>query len=182
MKGVLKNLHRYVTWALVSLFFWAWIFILITDAPAGKKLILYAEVPALERQTLSEALEEAMPDHIRFVEARPFSDELFQPGNLLAGDLFIVPESKAAGYKDTFTPIDPQAFAGEELLYLDGVPYGVYVFDEAAGIRRGASFVSYEPGQKYGLFFQAKSKHLGDWNGSDDDAAIRAARRFLCLP
>ena len=35
MKGILKNWHRYLLWATVSVFLWAWIFTLITDAPAA---------------------------------------------------------------------------------------------------------------------------------------------------
>ena len=30
MKGILKNLHRYVFWAIISVVFWAWIFTRIT--------------------------------------------------------------------------------------------------------------------------------------------------------
>ena len=73
MKSILKNWHRYLLWLVVSFFFWAWIFTLITDAPAQKKLVLYADCPAMEREALDAVLEKAMPEGIRFVEARIFS-------------------------------------------------------------------------------------------------------------
>ena len=71
VRGIFRNLHRYTLWLIVSIVLWAWIFTLITDAPAQNKLLLYAEVPAMDRAGLAAVLEEDMPDTIRFVEARP---------------------------------------------------------------------------------------------------------------
>ena len=82
MKGIFKNLHRYVLWLVVSFFLWAWIFTLITNAPAGKKVVLYAGLPAMEREALAAALEADMPEHIRYVETWVFSDEMFSPANI----------------------------------------------------------------------------------------------------
>ena len=110
MKGILKNLHRYVLWALISLVFWAWIISRITDAPAARKVTLYADLPALDRQALSEALEKDLPAGIRFVEAWAFTDEMFSPGNVTMGDLFIVSEEQAETYLVSFAPIDESAF------------------------------------------------------------------------
>ena len=182
MKGILKNLHRYVLWLVVSVFFWAWIFTLITDAPAARKVMLFADLPAMDRDGLAAVLEEDMPETIRFVEARLFTDELFQPANVLSGDLFIVSEAQAAEYLGTFSPLDRTVFSDRSLYLSEGAAYGVCVFDEGAGIRIGTRYVTYLPGERYYLFFNAESRHLGDWNGSRDDAAIRAARAFLALP
>lgn len=184
MKGILKNWHRYILWATVSFFLWAWIFTLVTDAPAGKKLVLYADSPAMERQALSAALEQDMPDNIRFVEARIFTDEMFQPSNLAGGDVLIIPAANIEQYWDTFTfsAIDPEAFPGAILYEAEGMAYAVCVYDEARGIHSGSQYLAYLPGETYYLFFNAASKHLGPWNGSADDAAIGAARAFLALP
>ena len=182
VKGILRNLHRYTLWLIVSVVLWAWIFTLITDAPAQKKLLLYAELPAMDREALSAALEQDMPENIRFVEARPFMDEMFSPANVAAGDVFIVSEAQAESYKDAFSPLDRSAFPGQTFYEIDGGACGVCVYDEAAGIRIGTRYVTYGPGERYFLFFNAKSKHLGAWNGSGDDAALRAAETFLALP
>ena len=184
MRGILKNWHRYLLWATVSFFLWAWIFTLITDAPAAKKLVLYADCPAMEREALDDALEADMPDAIRFVEARVFSDEMFQPSNLAAGDVFIVPEEQVEPYFGTFAfaPLEASAFPGLALLQREGVAYGVCVYDEATDTAVGTEYLAYLPGQRYYLFFNANSRHLGEWNGSADDAAQRAARTFLTLP
>lgn len=182
MKGILKNLHRYVVWALVSVMFWAWIFTRITDAPAARKVLLYADLPDLDRPALSAALEADVPETIRFVEARAFMDEYFTSANVAKGDVYIVPEANAALYLPSFTPIDPTLFPDLPRYESEGKTYGLCVYDEAAGIRVGAGYVLYEPGARYFLFFNRDSLHLGDMNGSADDAAVRVATTFLTLP
>ena len=182
MKGILKNLHRYVLWALISLVFWAWIISRITDAPAARKVTLYADLPALDRQALSEALEKDLPAGIRFVEAWAFTDEMFSPGNVTMGDLFVVSGRQAETYLPSFAPIDESAFPGGTFYTFEGKTYGVCLFDEAAGIRIGTRYLAFQPGEKYYLFFGEKSKHLGAWNGSGDDAAVPVARTLLTLP
>ncbi len=182
MKGVLRNLHRYVFWALVSVMFWAWIFTRITDAPAAKKVLFYADLPDLDRAALSTALQADMPETIRFVEARAFLDEMFDSANVTLGDVYIAPAAHAQEYLSSFTPIDPSAFPDLPPYVSEDKVYGLCVFDEEAGIRIGTRYLLYESGERYYLFFNAASLHLGAWNGSGDDAAIRAARTFLTLP
>ena len=38
VKNVFSQLHTFILWALMSAIFWGWIFTLVTDAPAGKKI------------------------------------------------------------------------------------------------------------------------------------------------
>lgn len=182
MKGILKNWHRYLLWLVVSFFFWAWIFTLITDAPAGKKVVLYADCPAMEREALDAELEKAVPEGIRFVEARIFSDEMFQPTNLTSGDVFILSKEQIDRYLPHCIPLPEAAFPDRFLYEDEGVAYGVLVYDEARGIAIGTEYVAYIPGETYYLFFNAASQHLGDWNGSADEAALSVARAFLALP
>ena len=182
MKGIFKNLHRYVLWLVVSFFLWAWIFTLITNAPAGKKVVLYAGLPAMEREALAAALEADMPEHIRYVETWVFSDEMFSPANIETGDLFIVATDQVDQYRNTFGALDGVDFPDRPLFEIDGKPCGVCVYDEEAGILIGTKYLAYLPGETYYLFFNANSRHLGAWNGSRDDAALRAAQTFLTLP
>ena len=179
MKGIFKNLHRYVLWLVVSFFLWAWIFTLITNAPAGKKVVLYAGLPAMEREALAAALEADMPEHIRYVETWVFSDEMFSPANIETGDLFIVATDQVDQYRNTFGALDGVDFPDRPLFEIDGKPCGVCVYDEEAGIRIGTKYLAYLPGETYYLFFNANSRHLGAWNGSRDDAALRAAAVML---
>jgi len=181
MRGILKNWHRYLLWLTVSFFLWAWIITLITDAPAGKKVVLFADVPAMDREGLSAALEAELPEGIRFVETRLFTDDLFSPADILKGDLFIVSAKQAEGFLPGFLPLDP-GFSDRPLYASEGKVYGVCVFDEAAGIQTATPFVAYVPGETYFLFFNADSRHLGAWNGSADRAAVRVAQTLLSLP
>ena len=104
MKGILKNLHRYLLWAILSVVFWAWVISLITNAPAGKKLVLYADLDAMDREALSAALEQDMPKNIQYVEPLLFVDTMFEPAGVTKGDLFIVTEGQAEGSSRTFPP------------------------------------------------------------------------------
>ena len=182
VKGILRNLHRYALWLILSVVIWAWIFTRINDAPASKKLILYADLDAMDREALAAVLEEDMPDSIRFVELQLFVDAMFEPANVVRGDMFIVSDSQAEGVLQDLAVIDKSAFVGRTFYESEGKAYGILVYDEAAGVRIGAKYLAYEPGGTYYLFFNRDSQHIGTWNGSADDAAIRAANTLLSLP
>ena len=180
MKGILKNLHRYVLWAIVSCVFWAFVISRITDAPAARKLILYADLDAMDRPGLVAALEEEMPENIRFVEPLLFVDAMFEPASVSKGDMFVVSEAQAEGVLQDLVVIDRAAFPGQRFYEFDGKAYGILLYDEEQGVRIAAKYLAYEPGEIYYLFFNAKSGHIAPWNG-DDDAALRAARKLLTL-
>jgi hypothetical protein len=181
MKGILKNLHRYLLWAILSVVFWAWVISLITNAPAGKKLVLYADLDAMDREALSAALEQDMPKNIQYVEPLLFVDTMFEPAGVTKGDLFIVTEGQAEGVLQDLSPIDRTAFPGQSFYESDGKAYGILLYDEGQGVRIAAKYLAYEPGQTYYLFFNAKSGHIAPWNDAADDAALRAARTLLTL-
>ena len=151
MKGILKNLHRYVLWAIVSCVFWAFVISRITDAPAAS-----------------------------FVEPLLFVDAMFEPASVSKGDMFVVSEAQAEGVLQDLAVIDRAAFPGQRFYEFDGKAYGILLYDEEQGVRIAAKYLAYEPGEIYYLFFNAKSGHIAPWNG-DDDAALRAARKLLTL-
>ena len=181
MKGILKNLHRYVLWAIVSCVFWAFVISRITDAPASKKVILFADLDAMDRDGLSAALEEDLPKNIKFVEPQLFVDAMFEPASVTKGDMFIVTAAQAEEVLHDLMPIDKAAFPGQTFYEADGRAYGILVYDEAAGVRIAAKYFAYEPGAVYYLFFNAGSGHIAPWNDSADDAALRAAKTLLTL-
>ena len=182
MKGVFRNLHRYLLWAILSVVFWAWIVSLITNAPAGKKVVLYVDLDAMDREGLSAALEQDLPQNIRYVEPLLFVDTMFEPAGVSKGDLFIVAEGQVEGVLRDLSPIDRAAFPGRRFYESQGKAYGVLLYDEAAGVRIAARYLAYEPGETYYLFFNAKSGHIAPWNDAGDDAALRVARTLLTLP
>ena len=177
IKRILRNWYRYILCALLSAIFWAWIFTLLFSAPAKKKIVLYADQPYLERNALSMALEEDLPDGIRIVDTASFDDKMFNQVEVLDGDLFLISESHAEAYLASFAPIDRANFPGASFYESDGEAYGVLVYDEGMGLNVGGQFIVYTPKERCWLFFNKDSMHIG----KNDDAAITIAQHFLDL-
>ena len=180
-RRILGNWYRYILWGLLSAVFWAWIFTLLFSAPAKKKVVLYADLPHLERNALSMELEKELPEGIRIVETAVFDDMLFSQTEVLSGDLYLIPASKVDTYLASFAPIDRTDFPGASFYEADGEAYGVLVYDKESGLRVGGDLIFYIPDEQCYLFFNKDSKHIGAWNGSDDNAAIAVAQHFLTL-
>lgn len=180
LKGILKNWHRYVVWAILSAVFWAWAVLRVTDALPKNKVVLYADLYEIDRPAVEQAVEPALPEGIRFMEVDLFEDMLFSPTSVLTGDLYLVPESKVAEYLESFLPIDRSLFPGATFYESEGEAYGVCVYDEAAGVAVAGSHVLYFPGQRCYLFLNRDSRHVGAGNeNSYDDAAIVLAQAFM---
>lgn len=181
IKKILRNWHRYVLWALLSAILWGWIFTLVTSAPASKKVQLFADLPDMRNEALEIALEREKPDGIRYVQAATFEYAMIDATEVLKGDLYLVPESKAEEYLASFTPIDRSLFPNASFYESDGEAYGLLVYDEAENLAIGNGYVLYVPGERCWLFFSKDSGHIGAWNGSPDDAAIRVAQNYMKL-
>ena len=181
LKRILHDWHRYVLWALLSALIWAWIFSLVTRAPASKKVQLFAELPAMRGEALEIALEREKPDVIAYVQAEPFDYAMIDQTEVLYGDLYLIPESKAETYLASFAKIDRTLFPDASFYESGGNAYGILVYDEETGLSVGGEYVAYLPGERCYLFFRAESQHLGAWNDSPDDAAIRIAQNYLNL-
>lgn len=177
IKGILRNWYRYILWALLSAVFWAWIFILLFSARPAKKVVLYADLPYLDRNALSLELEREKPEGIRIVDTAVFDDMMFNQTEVLSGDLFLIPDSKVGEYLASFMPIDRSDFPGETFYESDGEAYGILVYDEQTGRRVGGDLIFYIPNERCWLFFRKDSQHVG----GRDDAAIAVARHFLTL-
>lgn len=181
IKGVLRNWHRYVLWALMSVIVWSWIFTLLFAAPAKKKVVLYAQLPSIDSHNLSIYLEEETPEAVRFIESATFEGELFDPREVLKGDLYLIPEPNMEQYYASFAPIDKSAFPDETFWEIDGKAYGILISDPSAGFAVGSDYLTYYEDVRCYLCFNKDSLHLGAWNDTADDAAIPVAKRFLTL-
>lgn len=185
IKKLLSLLPVLLLWAFISAFLWTWIFSFLTDTVPEKKLTLYADVPAMEGTALAVRLEAEDFPGIRMVQARMFSQVLFDTEALRKADLYIIPLSRAEEYRDAFAPL-PEAFAGEaELLLLDGVPYGIPVYTPGGGTDVAGSYIRYAvPGaaeEPYYLVFGARSVHLAGNEGAADSLAAELALALLRL-
>ena len=177
IKQILRIWYRYVLWTLLSAVFWAWIFTLLFSAPAKQKVVLYAELPYLDRNALSIELERDKPEGIRIVDTATFDDKMFNQIEVLDGDLYLISESKVKDYLASFAPIDRAQFPGASFYESEGEAYGVLVYDEGAGLCVGGEYIFYTPHERCWLFFNKDSMHIG----GKDDAAISVAQHFLTL-
>lgn len=181
LKSILRNWYRYLLWALLSVVFWSWIFMLLTDTTAKNKVTIYADLPAIADEKLELALEESMPQSIRFVKAHAFTYAMFDESAVLKGDLYLVSEHYVDEFLASFVPIDRDRFPNATFYEKDGTAYGVCVYDPATGLCAAKGLVGYIESERCYLFFNEASGHLGAWNGSPDDAAIAVAQAFLGL-
>ena len=165
------------TWLILSAVFWGFVFNFVTDAPAEKKLVLFAEVEQCEDQALSARLEEGKPDGIRLVQAHSFNYVLFDEAGLLNADLYIVGAESVGDYRDSFAPLDLTRLntEGLTLLELDGKPCGIRVWDGQTG--SAGAYLGYGAGEYY-LFIGANSVHAG----RKDCAAYWMIDELLKLP
>ena len=177
LKNILSQLHVYIVWLILSAVLWGFVFNILTDAPAERKLVLFADVERCSDKVMSAVLEAGRPEGLRFVQVHSFGYAMFDETNLLNADLYIVRAEDAESYRDSFRPLELSKLDAEGLtLYeLDGQPFGVRVWDGERGC--AASYLGYGEGEYY-LFVGVNSLHAGE----KDDAAYWMLEKLLQLP
>ena len=169
LRNIFSQWYKYVVWALMSLFFWGWIFTLLTDAPMSKKLVLCDDAPQLRDEALAEALSGDLPEGIRQVAVHRFDYYVFDQDELLHADVYLVPESAAADYIESFRPL---AETG-----LEPGAHGVWEYEGVAlGLRLDGEAGSFLGEGEWLLCFGVDSAHR------DDGTALWLAERVLSLP
>ena len=182
LKNFFSEFYRYVLWALVSVFFWGWIFSLMGDTVPAKKLVLCADLPELREQELADALEREKPEGIRMVMAHPFRYYIFDTEELRTADVYIVGENRAAEYIESFRPLEETGFEtqGRALWTHEGRAYGVLIYDAESSEGAAKAYLPYEhpeaETQNYYLFFGAESAHR------EDGKALALAEMIFKLP
>ena len=145
LRRFLRLLPALLTWALVCIMFWGWIFSILTDAPASKKLIVYIDAPLKNTRELAGRLEENFPrSQIRFIEIRSFSYSMMGDSPAADGDIFILPSDSAEEYSDWFSDKAAEVFVSSSNT------------ENAL-----SSYVLYSEGTEYLLFYSAASVHTG---------------------
>lgn len=179
-KNIFSQMHRWILWALISAVFWGWIFQLVTNTTPAHKIVLYASVDTCEDKALALALEEDRPEGIKMIKVHPFSYAMFDDGELLSADLYVVSAPEVEEYRSSFAAMEEGSWdwGDRELYRLDGQILGVKIYDAATGEGAAKSYLGYAPDTDYYLFFNVASLHLGDGDG----AALRVAEHLLKLP
>ena len=176
-----SSIPKYLLWAVLSTLFWMWIFTLITNTTADKKVVLYADVPALEDPALAVKLEESMPEGIKMVKAHAFSYLMFIDAEIAGGDLYIVRGSDIPSYSENLAPLPASYAARGETAAHEGVIYGLRIYDAASKTGAASSYITYTGGDReaedYYLCFGISSVHCGEL----DEAAFVIADTLLSL-
>ncbi|MBR1780296.1 MAG: glycosyl hydrolase 53 family protein [Oscillospiraceae bacterium] len=180
LKNIWSRLHLYLLWALLSFFLWGWIFTMITDTSAAKKVTLFISAYDVQDTELAAVLEEELPEGIKMVQVHPFSYAMFEERTILNADLFLVRESEIAGYRDSFAPWPELAetASAADCYLIDGQPCGLRLTHAAAGTGAADSCITYwvegEPREDYYLFLGVESLHAG----AVDNAAKEVAEHL----
>lgn len=181
IKSVFSNLHLYVLCALASVLLWGWIFTWVTDTTAEKKVTFFVDADCAD-QALNLELETQMPEGIQMIRGHALTYVVFDESALDEADFYLLSSSKipeVIGALAALTlPEDSEAvpYIGE-----DGLVYGIKIYDAATGAGSAQSYIQYSAGEDYYLCFRADSLHLGEINGSADDAALQVARHLMRL-
>ena len=149
LRKVLRALGRFILpallWAALAMIFTGFVFNQITDAAPADKIVIYADCELQNAPELAEKLEQALDGSVRMVKIHPFTYAMFDSVRLKQADLYIIPDSRLADYRDWLS--------AEE---------GIPVSDPASGLAAAGDYFLYEPGGLYRIYTGRSSVHLED--------------------
>ena len=109
VKKLLRTVPALTIWFLISFFLWGFIFGILRNPPAEKKVVIYADVPAMADTDLAVALEADMPAGLKMIEAHPFFYAMFGSDNLPVSDIYLVREENGAAWAEEGCFVDLEA-------------------------------------------------------------------------
>lgn len=130
-------------WALAAVFISSFVFYQVTDTDPAHKITIYMDGEIAGEARLAARLEKELGGPVRMVQIRPFRYFMFGSDVLMAGDLFIVPDSEREQYADWLAegegwilrdPESGKAIAAETFRYAEGETYRLYI--GAASVHR----------------------------------------------
>ena len=188
LKRLWNLLPAMILWGMLSVFLWGWIFTFLTDTKPENKLTLFIDAAVTDGTGLAVQLEETLlDDAISMVKVHPFTYAMLDGEPLRQSDAYIVRASHVEEYRDWFAPLPEGLTAtSPDLLVLDGLPYGIRVYEAATGTGIAQAFLTYHdpalPEEDFYLMLGKASLHLTANPGGLDDRAILLAEAFLNLP
>lgn len=188
LKRLWNLLPAMILWGMLSVFLWGWIFTFLTDTKPENKLTLFIDAAVTDGTGLAVQLEETLlDDAISMVKVHPFTYAMLDGEPLRQSDAYIVRASHVEEYRDWFAPLPEGLTAtSPDLLVLDGLPYGICVYNAATGTGIAQAFLTYHdpalPEEDFYLMLGKASLHLTANPGRLDDRAILLAEAILALP
>jgi len=164
---------------ILSTLLWVFVFNIVTDTDASRKILVYADVSDMDERAMSTALETDLPPGIKMVRAHRFAYAMFGNSELENADIYIIPASKTDVYRDSLLSLEGENaekyYAGKD---------GIKVYDPVSAEGCAIEFITYTDQygdtEDYYLFFGANSIHVGT-EGSVDSAAFEIADLILKL-
>jgi len=181
VKKIMNLVPLMLFWLMMSVFVWSWIFTFLTDAPRAEKIVLYVECAVPGDTFIAAKLEETPSPSIRMAQVRPFSYSMMSSQGIRNADLYIVSESGMKEYFEWLLPLPENAASLCETHSLNGIPYGIKVYDALtqSGILSNQIAYDTEKAENYYLAFGKQSLHIaGNENAVSDEAVSYAARLF----
>lgn len=170
-------------WLVLNVLVWGFVFGILTDTAPENKLVLFADTTLTNETQLAAMLEETIAEPVKMVQVRPFSYAMMGSDAIESADLYIVSASQAETYREWFAPLPEALQTAGTLLEMDGVPFGVKVYDAATGTGAAVPFIGYvQPGmaaEDHYLFIGRSSLHVQSHENAVDDQAVACALRLL---
>lgn len=167
-----------IVWALLAAVIGGFVFNRITDTRPRNKIEIYADCSVRNAAELADMLEKEMNEPVRMVKVRSFDYSLFRT-DIEKADIYIVAASHTEKYRRLFIPLPEDMRDAEDLLILDGEPYGIPFYTPDGTARAAADWFEYDSAETYYLFFGKETLHLAGQEGAADDQAADAARILI---
>ncbi len=180
-KRILRLLSALTVCALVSFFFWSWIFTFVTDTDRAHKVMIFADSDTFNGKALAIGLEKDLPDGIRMIQARPFSYAMMDSTALENADLYLIPERDLAEYRHWLVPLPEGLPLSSGVWEENGIPIGLRLPDEKKDASSGILPEWEASDEPWYLCFGVGGVHRSGPEKGKEGAAFRTALRMLEL-
>ncbi len=182
LSNILHQLHIYVIWIILAVMLASFLFNLVTDTTAAKKVTIFVDVETLREAELETMLNNDLPEGIKMTKVHPFTYSVFGMNTVGGDDIYIVKESDIEKYLEGFAPLSEfiDVPEGRSVYISEGIAYGIFYRPDASQMGPVLDYddvlIDWDPKENYYLFFGKNGLHPGK-----DGAAAYIARKLLAI-
>lgn len=195
LRRISKNLWAYIAWIVSAILFWLWLLGFLTRVKPEERVNVFIGSYSNSFEKYDE-LNEKRPENLKKIVVSAYSVTSLNFNVYLSvfgyneGDIIILPESRVTDKSSTshFSEISVnyQTELNNLGLYEVGDKvYGLKIHDKQSNESLITCLDYGETGEDFYLFFNKKSRHIGDLSGSgtygEADGAIKVAKELLEL-